>query len=250
MPRRVADSSGAAPGAPVSRAAGRGANRGRLRDRHAGGRELFTGLIVERGRLLADPASSGQGGVRLAIAHSAALSARLSLGASLAVSGVCLTVTDLAPLAPGQPDGGSRSLVELSPETLERTTLGGLRAGHEVNLEPPLRMGDPLGGHWVQGHVDGTAEVLDRRDLAEHRVLAFSLPSDLASYLVEKGSVAVDGVSLTLSARTADRFEVSLIPHTLEVTTLAALRPGDRVNLEVDVLAKYVHQALAARGLA
>ena len=206
---------------------------------------MFTGLIVERGRLLVDPVPSGQGGVGLEIGHSAALSERLSLGASLAVSGVCLTVTDLAP----GPDGGFRSRVELSPETLARTTLGRLRGGDAVNLEPPLRLGDPLGGHWVQGHVDGTAEVLDRRDQVEHRVLAFSVPSGLESFLVEKGSVAVDGVSLTLSARAADRFEVALIPHTLAVTTLADLRPGDRVNLEVDVLAKYVHQALAARGL-
>lgn len=207
---------------------------------------MFTGLVVERGRLLADPIPSGQGGVGLEIGHSAALAERLSLGASLAVSGVCLTVTDLAPA----PDGGYRSRVELSPETLSRTTLGRLQAGSEVNLEPPLRLGDPLGGHWVQGHVDGTAEVLDRRDQGEHRVLAFSLPPGLEAFLVEKGSVTVDGVSLTLSGRAAGRFEVALIPHTLEVTTLAALRPGDRVNLEVDILAKYVHQVLAARGLA
>jgi riboflavin synthase len=214
---------------------------------------VFTGLIVERGRLLADPVPSGQGGVRLSIGHGAAVAERLSLGASLAVSGVCLTVTDLAPLTPGQapgPGSGFRSQVELSPETLARTTLGALREGHEVNLEPPLRMGDPLGGHWVQGHVDGTAEVLDRRHYAEHRVLAFSLPAGLESFLVEKGSVTVDGVSLTLSARRPDCFEVALIPHTLDITTLSGLRPGDRVNVEVDVLAKYVHQALAARGLA
>lgn len=214
---------------------------------------MFTGLIVERGRLLADPAPSGQGGVRLSIGHSAAVAERLSRGASLAVSGVCLTVTDLALLEPGQAPGadrGFRSQVELSPETLARTTLGALREGDEVNLEPPLRIGDPLGGHWVQGHVDGTAEVLDRRDHAEHRVLAFSLPAGLESFLAEKGSVTVDGVSLTLSARLPDRFEVALIPHTLAVTTLSLLRPGDRVNVEVDVLAKYVHQALAARGLA
>ncbi|HXO20750.1 MAG TPA: riboflavin synthase [Thermoanaerobaculia bacterium] len=205
---------------------------------------MFTGLIVERGRLLADPQPSGQGGVRLALAHSAGLAERLGLGASLAVSGVCLTVVDLSPW-----EGGCRSLVELSPETLARTTLGGLRGGDPVNLEPALRMGDPLGGHMVQGHVDGTAEVVGRRDLAEHRVLAFSIPAELAPFLVEKGSITVDGVSLTLSARLPDRFEVALIPHTLEVTTLADLRPGDRVNLEVDVLAKYVHQALASRGL-
>ena len=209
---------------------------------------MFTGLIVETGRLLGDPEPSRQGGLRLALAHSAELAARLGIGASLAVSGVCLTVIELAP-ANGTA-GEMRSLVELSPETLARTTLGGLAAGDRVNLEPALRLGDPLGGHWVQGHVDGTAEVLDRRDLTEHRVLAFSVPTELAPYLVEKGSVTVDGVSLTLAARAADRFEVALIPHTLEVTTLSDRQPGDRVNLEVDVLAKYVHQILAARGLA
>jgi len=221
---------------------------------------VFTGLISESGRLATDPEPSGQGGVRLAILHSSDLAARLGLGASLAVSGVCLTVTDLAPepvaalaalaAPPETPAGEVRSLVELSPETLARTPLGSLRAGDRVNLEPALRMGDPLGGHWVQGHVDATAVVLDRQDLAEHRVLAFSIPPELSPFLVEKGSVTVDGVSLTLSARLPDRFEVALIPHTLEITTLDFRVPGDRVNLEVDVLAKYVHQILAARGLA
>ncbi len=209
---------------------------------------MFTGLVVERGQLAADPVASRQGGVRLEIRHGAGLGRRLEIGASLAVAGVCLTVTALDLADEGAAEG-CRSVVEMAPETLARTTLGALRKGDEVNLEPALRLGDPLGGHWVQGHVDGTAAVVDRRDLAEHRVLAFALPPDLAPYLVEKGSITVDGVSLTVSARHTDRFEVALIPHTLEVTTLARLQPGDRVNLEVDVLAKYVHQALAARGL-
>jgi riboflavin synthase len=168
----------------------------------------------------------------------------LEIGASLAVSGVCLTVIELD----GEPPLGCT--VELSPETLSRTTLGALRRGDPVNLEAALRMGDPLGGHWVQGHVDGTTTVVDRRDLTDHRVLAFAIPPDLELFLVEKGSITVDGVSLTVSALAPDRFEVALIPHTLEVTTLDALRPGDRVNLEVDVLAKYVQRILAARGLA
>ncbi len=202
---------------------------------------MFTGLVVERGRLLEEPAPSAQGGVRLAIGHGEALSARLGLGASLAVSGVCLTVVGGA---------AGRSEVELSPETLARTTLGGLHRGDEVNLEPALRVGDPLGGHWVQGHVDGTVAVCGCRELGDHRMLAFELPVGLETYLVEKGSVTLDGVSLTIAARADDRFEVALIPHTLAVTTLGGLSPGDRVNLEVDVLAKYVHQALAARGLA
>jgi riboflavin synthase len=201
---------------------------------------MFTGLILERGRLLSDPAPSGQGGVRLAVGMSPGLAERLGIGDSVAVSGVCLTVVE---------KGSGQVVVELSPETLARTNLGQLRGGDEVNLEPALRMGDPLGGHMVQGHVDGTAEVVGRRDLTDHRVLAFSIPPDLAPFLVEKGSVTVDGVSLTVSALLPDRFEVALIPHTLEVTTLSRRVPGDRVNLEVDVLAKYVHRMLAARGL-
>jgi len=201
---------------------------------------MFTGLIVERGSLIEDPQPSVQGGVRLAIGMSPALVARLEIGASVAVSGVCLTVVER---------GEDRVAVELSPETLSRTSLGSLRKGAEVNLEPALRMGDPLGGHWVQGHVDGTARVVDRRDLTDHRILAFSIPTELEPFLVEKGSVTVDGVSLTVSALLPDRFEVALIPHTLEITTLSRLAPGDPVNLEMDVLGKYVHRILAARGL-
>ena len=204
---------------------------------------MFTGIIVERGRLIAAPEPSGPGGVRLVLEHSPELGRRLEIGASLAVSGVCLTITELA-------DPPAQSKVELSPETLSRTNLGELRRGSEVNLEPALRMGDALGGHMVQGHVDGTARVVDRRDLTDHRVLAFSIPAELAPFLVEKGSVTVDGVSLTVSALLPDRFEVALIPHTLEVTTLSRLAPGNLVNLEVDVIGKYVQRILAARGLA
>src|SRR5437763_2259853 len=152
---------------------------------------MFTGLILERGRLISDPVPSGQGGVWLAVGMSPELAERLGIGDSVAVSGVCLTVVEKEP---------GQVLVELSPETLARTNLGELRSGYEVNLEPALRMGDPLGGHMVQGHVDATAEVVERRDLTEHRVLAFSIPPDLAPFLVEKGSVAVDGVSLTVFA--------------------------------------------------
>lgn len=204
---------------------------------------MFTGIVAERGRLVADPAPSGQGGVRLVIEHSQDLGKRLEIGASLAVSGVCLTVTSF------EGDPPTRSMVELSPETLARTSLGGLRGGDLVNLEPALRAGDALGGHWVQGHVDATARVVDRRDLTDHRVLAFEIPAGMEAYLVFKGSVTIDGVSLTVSALHPDRFEVALIPHTLEVTTLDHRIPGDRVNLEVDVLAKYVERILAVRGL-
>lgn len=198
---------------------------------------MFTGLVAERGRVLEDPAPSARGGVLLRIGHSPELGERLSLGASLAVSGVCLTVVELAP-------DRSSSAVEMGEETLRRSVLGKLREGSPVNLEPPLRMGDPLGGHWVQGHVDGTAEVLERDDHAEHSVMAFSVPVGMEPYVVEKGSVALDGVSLTVasleSTPEGGRFTVWLIPHTLEVTTLGLARPGDGVSFEADVLAKYV----------
>ncbi len=178
--------------------------------------------------------------MRLQIGYSRQLGAELSVGASLSVSGVCLTLVEASLEA---------CAVELSPETLRRTTLGALGQGSEVNLEPAMRLGDVLGGHWVQGHVDATTEVVERRDLEEHCEVGFALASDYQSFVVEKGSVTVDGVSLTISALAADRFEVALIPHTLEVTTLGALQPGDRVNLEVDVLAKYVQRALATSGV-
>jgi riboflavin synthase len=121
-----------------------------------------------------------------------------------------------------------------------------LRSGAEVNLEPALRVGDPLGGHWVQGHVDSTTTVTAVRELRDHRATSFSLPGDLARFVVEKGSIAVDGVSLTVAALRDDDFEIAIIPHTLAVTTLGALRVGDAVNLEVDILGKYVARAVSA----
>jgi len=216
---------------------GAGSGAGRL------GAPMFTGIILERGTVLSPPAPSGLGGRRLVLGHGAAVADRLEVGASLAVSGVCLTVTEIGK----DGEGAARSVVELSPETLERTTLDGLAEGDEVNLEPALRVGDPLGGHWVQGHVDGTVELLGREDGGEHSTFTLELPAALAPYLVEKGSVALDGVSLTVARRLADRFTVALIPHTLAVTTLGGRRPGDRLNVEVDVLAKYVEGLLAGR---
>jgi riboflavin synthase len=203
---------------------------------------MFTGLVAERGHVLGDPAPAPGGGVRLTLGHSATLGERLSLGASLAVSGVCLTVIEL------HEHEGPRttSTVEMGDETLRRTTLGELEDGSMVNLETPLAAGEPLGGHWVQGHVDGTLEVLERTDHEEHSVMAFSLPPELAPFLVEKGSVALDGVSLTVAGLERDRFTVWLIPHTLEVTTLGLRAPGDRVNFEADILAKYVYRGLEA----
>ena len=214
--------------------------KGRRRDHRRIQRAMFTGLVRELGRLSKDPEASGEGGVRLAIAHSEELSKSLEIGASLAVSGVCLTLVAMAP---------GISEVEMGPETLRRTTLGGLRRDSPINLEPALKMGDALGGHWVQGHVDTTLEVVSRRDYEAHREVGFSLPEDFASFVVEKGSVTLEGVSLTVSSLAEDRFEVALIPHTLEVTSLGSLEVGDRVNFEVDVLAKYVQRALATSGL-
>lgn len=200
---------------------------------------MFTGIVRECGRLIRAPRPSEKGGVVLTIGHSRELTKRLEIGASLAVSGVCLTITTLEP---------GVSTVELSPETLDRTVLGELAEGDEVNLEPALLAGDAMGGHWVQGHVDGVIEVVDRRDLEEHRELAFELPAAYRAQVVEKGSVTLDGVSLTISKLAESRFEVALIPHTLDSTTLSRLRPGDRVHFEADVLAKYVERALAVAG--
>jgi riboflavin synthase len=179
--------------------------------------------------------------VRLRLLTTPELAATLSLGASLAVSGVCLTIVELA---------AGACEVELAPETLARTRLGALRAGDEVNLEPALRLGEPLGGHLVQGHVDGTVAVLAVEPLGEHRVVTLELPPAQAPFVVEKGSVTLDGVSLTVSAIAEGSFSVALVPHTLAVTTLGAVRAGDRLHLELDVLGKYVHRALALRGLA
>ena len=198
---------------------------------------MFTGLVAERGRVLSAPEPSEHGGVLLRIGHSAQLGERLAIGASLAVSGVCLTVIELA----AERDA---SVVEMGDETLRRSTLGGLAEGSAVNLEAALRMGDPLGGHWVQGHVDTTVELLERDDREDHSVLAFSLPEEMTPFVVEKGTVALDGVSLTVASLAPDgvdgRFTVWLVPHTLEVTTLGLAAPGDRLNFEADVLAKYV----------
>ena len=201
---------------------------------------MFTGLIQERGRIALNPSDSGQGGVRLEIAHSTELSEKLAIGASLAVSGVCLTLVRMAP---------GLSVVELAPETLSRTMLGELSTGDEVNLEPAMRVGDPLGGHWVQGHVDGTLTLITRRDLEEHRELEFGLDPKIAHWIAEKGSVTLDGVSLTVASIEENSFTVALIPHTLENTTLGHRVVGDRLNIEVDILAKYLQRLVERGGL-
>jgi riboflavin synthase len=162
----------------------------------------------------------------------------LAHGESVSCDGVCLTVVE---------SRGPVFRVQAAPETLRRTTLGGWAPGTRVNLERALRLGDRLGGHWVQGHVDGVGEVLEGRPEGGSWVLGVSLPAPLAPYFVEKGSVCIDGVSLTVTAVEADRFRVMLIPETRAATTLGARRPGHRVNLEADLIGKYVARSLALR---
>jgi riboflavin synthase len=190
---------------------------------------VFTGLIQGTARV----ASLDDGRLRL----EAGL--ELSDGDSVAVNGVCLTATGVA-------DGGFDA--DVMPETLRRTSLGALRTGDHVNVELPLRPSDRLGGHMVQGHVDGTGTVASITDEGFARLVRVSAPAELLRYVVEKGSIAVDGVSLTVFAVEDDAFTVSLIPETLERTTLGRAEPGRTVNLEVDVLAKYVEKLVAKVG--
>lgn len=193
---------------------------------------MFTGLVEETGiittrREIAD-------GLRLVIRASLVLAA-LRLGESIAVSGVCLTVVER---------DGDTFAVDCSPETLRRTTLGELGVGSPVHLERPLAADGRFGGHFVQGHVDGTGRVLWQRREGDSLLVAYSAPAGVAPYLVPKGSVTVDGVSLTVVDCSPTQFTVALIPHTLAVTRFDRLTIGDRVNLEADILAKYVAKAL------
>ena len=193
---------------------------------------MFTGLVADKGTIRA--IRDG----RLEV--ETALGAHLANGDSVAVNGVCLTAVE------PHVDGFA---ADVMPETLRRSSLGPLGPGAEVNLELPLRAGDRMGGHVVQGHVDGTGQVRSLRDEGNARVVRVAAPPGLLRYVVEKGSIAVDGVSLTVSAIEGEWFEVSLIPETLERTTLGAATAGSTMNLEVDVLAKYVEK-LVSRGAA
>jgi len=189
---------------------------------------MFTGIVRERG-LVASLQQEPEG-LRLEIDAPETASA-LGVGDSVSISGACLTATAVS---------NGRFAVTAVAETLDRTTLGRLAPEDEVNLETATRAGDPLGGHFVQGHVDAVGRIASVDD---GRVWVGAAP-EILRYCVEKGSIAVDGVSLTIAAIRDDGFEVALIPHTLEVTTLGAAEPGDEVNLEVDVLAKYVEKLI------
>jgi riboflavin synthase len=190
---------------------------------------VFTGIVRERGVVVT--AEDG----RLTV-ESPLTAADSALGDSVAISGVCLTVVGL--------DDG-RIAFDVVPETLARSSLGGLRAGDEVNVEPALRGSDRLGGHFVQGHVDGVGRIRSIEPEGEGRRAWVEAPADVLRYCVEKGSITVQGVSLTVAELAEDAFAVALIPHTLAETTLGALERSDPVNLEADVLAKYVERLLA-----
>ncbi|MGL5817605.1 MAG: riboflavin synthase [Phycicoccus sp.] len=197
---------------------------------------MFTGIVEELGTIAA--VQTGAESARLTV-HGPLVTADAVHGASIAVNGVCLTVVET---------GGERFTADVMAETLDRSTLGALRPGDRVNLERAMAASSRFGGHVVQGHVDGTARLLAREPGERWEVVRFTLPGQLAPYLVEKGSVTVDGVSLTVVDLTGDaEFSVSLIPTTLALTTLGGLPVGGAVNLEVDVLAKYVERLLATR---
>jgi riboflavin synthase len=194
---------------------------------------MFTGIVAAVGRVLE------QGGGRLAI-EEPSIAGELAVGSSVAVNGACLTVTRRE---------GDVFFADVVPETARRTNLGELAPGHTVNLELPLRAGAGLDGHLVQGHVDGTARVESLREAASGREVDFGLSEPLRPYIAEKGSIAVDGISLTVSAVDDSRgtFTVALIPFTLEHTIAATYVPGTLVNLEIDVVARYVERLLALR---
>lgn len=200
---------------------------------------MFTGIVTAVGELTA----LEDGPVRRFTVRGPWQAAELVLGASIAHDGVCLTVTGVE--AEG---AGARYQVEVSPETLRRTTLGGWSTGTQMNLERPLKVGDELGGHIVQGHVDGVGEVVSRKDTDGWMALTIEASGELAPFIAEKGSIAVDGVSLTVNGVRGHAFELMIIPHTAAVTTLSRLQPGMRVNLEVDIMARYAARLAAATG--
>jgi riboflavin synthase len=203
---------------------------------------VFTGIVEELGEVVGMQADGNSAQIQI---RGPLVTAGAVRGDSIAINGVCLTVTGIA---------GGEFTADVMGETLARSSLGNLRAGAAVNLERPLRLDDRLGGHLVQGHVDGTGTIVARKPAGAWQTVRISMPAELARYVIHKGSVAVDGISLTVSALgdgsgPADDpwFEVSLIPETLARTTLGRKQPGEAVNLEVDMIAKYVARLLAGR---
>jgi riboflavin synthase len=193
---------------------------------------MFTGLVEDVGAVArADRRSDA---LVLSVRPARLSVSALAIGESICHDGACLTVTEV---------GRDSYTVLAGAETLARTTLGAARVGTKLNLERSLRLGDRLGGHWVTGHIDGTGELVARRDLGSNLVLQIRAPA-LARYIVEKGSIAIAGVSLTVNAADAETFSVAIIPHTRDMTTLGELAIGERINLEIDILAKHVEKLL------
>jgi riboflavin synthase len=198
---------------------------------------VFTGIVREVGRVVAVEGGAGEGAV--VVVDAPATAPGVEVGGSVAIDGVCLTAETV---------DGARLRFHAVPETLRRTSLARLGAGDAVNVEPALRAGEPLGGHLVQGHVDGIGRVQSVEAEGEGLRVVVEAPPAILRYCVEKGSIAVHGVSLTVAELFDDAFGVALVPHTLEATTLGELVPGREVNLEVDVLAKYVERLLPGAG--
>ncbi|MBO0741016.1 MAG: riboflavin synthase [Hyphomicrobiaceae bacterium] len=196
---------------------------------------MFTGIITDIGELT----TRREGRFTIRCGYSAA---SIAVGASISCDGACLTATEIA-----RAGSGSQFTVDVSNETLARTTLGQWRPGRRINLERALKAGDELGGHMVAGHVDGVGRVADMRADGSSVRLVVEAPTDLARYFAPKGSIALDGISLTLNEVAQSSFGVNIVPHTLTHTTLGAKRPGDLVNLEADVLARYVARAMELR---
>lgn len=198
---------------------------------------MFTGIVTDVGRLVARDKKPG-GDARFVIRTQWDVSG-LAIGASVACAGVCLTVVEKGP---------DWLAFDVSQETLSRTNLGQWVEGQAINLERSLRVGDELGGHIVTGHVDGLAEILDAKPENGSLRVWLAAPRELARFIAVKGSVTLDGVSLTVNAVEGDRFGVNLIPHTRQVTSFADLNPGQRLNLEIDVMARYAARLMDARG--
>ena len=193
---------------------------------------MFTGLVTDLGRV--KEIDRRGGGVRLCIGTAYDM-AEIDIGASIACCGACLTAVEKGP---------DWFAADVSEETLSRTTLGDWRAGSQINLERSLRLGDAMGGHLVTGHVDAAAQILERRPDGDSERYVVAIPDDYASYVASKGSVALDGVSLTVNEVADNRFGVNIVPHTADNTTFGTLQPGDRVNFEVDLIARYVARLL------
>ncbi len=193
---------------------------------------MFTGLIRELGTVrVLQPAGAGYE-VTVEMPRTAP---EVALGDSISINGVCLTATGVQ---------GARVTMDAVPETIRASTLGERRPGDRVNVEPSLRVGDKMGGHWVLGHVDGTGRLVEQRRESNAVLMTFTVPEDLMKFVVDKGSITIDGISLTVAAWTPESVTVSVIPATLRETTLGALRAGTAVNVEMDLIGKYVHRYL------